>query len=48
MYCTFPVESDERPSGWAAGAGEWFNVAGDLDDFIFFEPADRLPEPAAP
>lgn len=46
MYCTFSVESDEFCPGFSADTLDWFNVAGDLDDFIFFEPAEPLPEPS--
>ncbi len=47
MYCAFPTEFDELLPGFPAETGEWFNVEGDLDDFIFFDPTGPSSEPSS-
>lgn len=47
MYAAFPVEPDKVFPDFFADTGEWFNVEGDLDDFIFFDPTGILPEPSS-
>ena len=39
MYCSFPLNFDESVPEFPAETGDWFSVEGDLDDFIFFDPA---------
>jgi len=47
MYCPVPIEYDDLVFDPFAAAGEWFNVEGDLDDFIFFDPSGLSPEPSS-
>ena len=44
MYAVYPAEPDQGLPDFMAATGEWFNVEGDLHDFIFFDPTGLLPE----
>ena len=47
MYTVLPIEPDLAFPDFLAEVGDWFNVEGDLDDFIFFDPTGFLPEPSS-
>ena len=47
MFCPFSFSSDDRFSEQSSETADWFNVEGDLDDFIFFDPAGMTPEPSS-
>ena len=46
MYSPIPTEYDDLVFDPFAAADEWFNVTGDLDDFIFFDPSGPCHEPS--
>ena len=47
MYSAFPFDCDDRQPEHNLDSVDWFNVEGDLDDFIFFDPAGVSSEPSS-
>ena len=47
MYSAFPLDRDDLQPDFNLDSGDWFNVEGDLDDFIFFDPAGISSEPSS-